>query len=176
MRTNTRKVSERDSGPPPESLIRRIKMSVANGVLGPEYGSVLGVMKIRKDLTESEYDAAVWYSNLRASYLRAIDAKALKGQNVEASWAGNPPDPDSPAGRRTTDREKSVIEKHTRAYRAIRECGREACNAFMEYVVSDGEVDKDQPSYLVRANIKLVCRALRQHREAFKRNRQREKV
>jgi hypothetical protein len=69
-----------------------------------------------------------------------------------------------------------AVAKYQSAYSVVRACGVEAREAFLQLVCPDGAVSMTWPNPKVRADIALVAKALRRHREAARRNRYRVKV
>ena len=135
--------------------IRRIKMAVANKLLGPEYGCPVALMRLQGELTDREYDACVYYRTLRADYVRAIDAKELKAQSLGEQRSA-PPDPHSAKGVAQAKREATISTDWLYVSRVVRSQG-DRLKAVFELVVLD---DKDPPGYLAKTEVARVARAI----------------
>jgi hypothetical protein len=152
-----------------ETAIRRIKMAVVNGLLQAEYGSIPAVMRARGELAEGEYDAAMWFLQLRKSYLQAIDAREVKGQNLSEGGRGEPPDPDSLAGRDMNRRDRQAVEKFLAAAKVVKGCGTECAADFEALVLVEHRDGLSLfPSNWQRSRVRMVCIALRRHRETWR--------
>ena len=86
--------------PLPLSAIRRVSLAVASRVLAAPYGTPIGLMSLAGEITEGEYDAALWFDRLHAVYRRAIGVREVRGQSLEIGSASTPSDPNSPKGER----------------------------------------------------------------------------
>ena len=135
--------------------VRRIKMAVANKLLGPEYGCPVALMRLQGELTDREYGACVYYRTLRADYTRAIDAKELKAQALGEQRSA-PVDPESAKGAAQAKRETNVTADWLYAARVVAACGSRLAAVFDRVVL----LDHEPPGYLAKTEVARVARAI----------------
>lgn len=153
--------------PCPETVIRRMKMAVVNQLLGAEYGTVAALMRARGQLTDGEYEAALWFQQLYLNYCRAIGVKPLIAREYGRVSRGSPVDPESPSGSRINRRDRIFVERYGAAYRALRDRGPAVCDSFYRFVIDDcGE--QLSPDAASRLNLIDACSTLRRHREGWR--------
>lgn len=151
----------------PESAIKRVDLAVANGVLGALYGSALGKMRLRHELSEGAYVACLWYQEKRADYERAIEIKGVRTGSAELKSKTEPPDVDSDRGRRQAKRDRQAVRDYEAAKLAGLAWGRHRFLAFETVVIFEREC----PS-MERAYVRQVAEALMKHRQLSSRHRQ----
>lgn len=107
----------------PAEIRRMLDHGIANSRL-PALGTAYGRMLISGAITIAEFAAFQRWSELRASYQRAIDAKTMKSASaVIDAKGGEAPDPDSELGAKITAREAQTISDYRRAETVARASG-----------------------------------------------------
>lgn len=136
--------------PLPESLIRRARAFSAE-----LYGTPIGLMALRGELSELEYKAAAAYDRAHSEYLRAIDAKTLRAAGNEVGIGGTPHDVGSAPGIAQAAREAKAVARYDELHRVTVDSGVQASMHF-EAVVIGGVT----PDFAMRTSVRRICKAL----------------
>lgn len=153
--------------PMTEAAMKRVETAVAEGFLAPVYGSALGKMRLRHELSEALYGVCLWYQDKRADYELAMEIKGTKTGAMEQRSKSEPPDVDSDRGKKQAKRDRAARQDFEAAQLAALACGRGQLNAFENVVLNDMA-----PDYLQRMCVKNVAEALMKHRQLASRQRQ----
>lgn len=142
----------------PESAIKRLKAATVLGIIrGEEWESEAGIMKLRGEISEADYDIIRKYNALRRAYCKAIGIKeAPPSPSFEVRSSAAPPDPDSERGQKITADEQRAMSAFTAWTDAGQRCGSKAWNRF-ELIVGYNRRHDFEDAALV----KQVCAALR---------------
>lgn len=161
----------------PETQVRRMQDDIIAGYRGPEYGETIGLLRLRGEISAADYHASKAFQALRVAWLQAIEhSGGVKARDLTKEPRSQSADADSPKGKELVQRASVAIERYQSAWAVIKACGAEAREAFLQFVCPDGQISMTWPNPRVRADIALVAKALRRHREAARRNRYRLKV
>lgn len=140
-----------------EALLRRILLAGA----AAEFGTPYGQMRMRGELTASQYAACRWFDGLYERYLAAIGRsrgmRTSTGERVEAS---HPLDPFSPIGWDRAIIESQDVKKFDYARMAAMACGQDRFRSFWAAVIDGLEVMGHQDKKAVSD----VASALERHR------------
>lgn len=159
--------------PMPETAIKRLRRLAADCVGPPSAatGTELALMRLRCELTEGQFEAAQAALQAREAYLRAIQAKQVKGASLEPASPGKSnPDPDSAAGRAQERRDLAFLARYERYDRVLQGFSSEIRRDF-EDVVYNNLV----PSWIMKHHVQRVAEALRFAREQRRRVRRMER-
>lgn len=116
--------AERNDGPAPV-VVARIRAGLLQQAADPALGTAYGVMYLRGEIAQDQYDAAGALAQARADYLRAIGARTLRSAALEPSAAGAGGDPESAAGQVAAERDRASVARYTRFAGLLGELGPE---------------------------------------------------
>ena len=150
----------------PETHIKRLKRGVAEGFVGPEYGTELALMLYRAEITRSQYEAAEDFVQARYAFLRVSEAKSLRAAQLESGLGSKEPDPDSEVGKRIAAREERIKRRYEELYRVVKGCGKVSCDAFMGLIC-----ENEAPNWELKFHAHQVFKALHEYRDRASRAR-----
>lgn len=147
----------------PESMIKRM-MDFAR----PEYGTPIGFMLVRGEMTRGQYSACLWFEDLYRGYRKAIDGpKGIRTSTGQRIDPGHAPDPFSPVGWDIAADEKNTVRAFDSARIAGLARGEGRFRAFW-LVVIDGE---SPIGHHQKSAVAIVADALDKHRGLSSRHR-----
>lgn len=150
----------------PRAAIKRIEEGAAARLLGPEFGTPIGQMRLLGDLPKGSYDAAVWFAQLDDGYRRAIGIPPVRSSSGEVT-RGEPVDPFSELGEAKARSDRAKVRAfRDAAQAAVRGCGMSAYRAFYAVAVLDADPGAVAPTRaLGMIIVRDVAEALRRYRE-----------
>lgn len=149
----------------PETSIRRLEAMLVEA--GSQLrGTQVGLMKLRGEISDAQHSACVWFAELHAKYLRAIDAKTVKTGSAEMSPKAEPPDPYSEVGQARAKKERKDVAEFESARLSAMACGSIEYAAFVRVVIDD-----TVPIYFAKKAVREIGEALRRHRQASSKRR-----
>lgn len=108
-----------DRAPHPAQVVR-LRDAVLAGLTDARWGSVIGQLYLRGDLTAEQYSAGCWWLEMVSRYHGALLVpRQARSVALDGGRGGEPPDPDSEAGARISRREASAIERFLDAHGAL---------------------------------------------------------
>lgn len=141
----------------PEALLKRLVLDAAGAI----HATPFARMRLRGDLTESQYSAGNWFAELEKSYREALcSPKGIQTSTGERHSKSNPLDPFSPVGWDIAVAERKAIRKFDDARRAGMECGRDKFKLFWFIAIEGGA----PVGYTASTAVREVCSALDKHR------------
>ena len=112
------------------AAVRRLRDAALAGMAAPEWGTELGLMYLRQEIEAALYEAGRRWSRLAAEVQRASGAPGHVGSggNLERTY-DRQPDPETPAGQREAERDRTILADAKAALTALEGAGPAALRA-----------------------------------------------
>lgn len=113
------RAGDANKAPHPAQIVR-LRDAVLHGLVDARWGSVIGQLYLRGDLTAEQYSAGCWWLEMVSRYHGALLVpRQARSVALDGGRGGEPPDPDSEAGARLSHRETRAIERFLDAHAAL---------------------------------------------------------
>lgn len=140
----------------PEALLKRVLLDAA----GREHGTPHGLMYIRGQLNQRQFDACHWFDGLYERYLAAIGKpRGIRSSTGERRDSGHDPDPSSEAGIEVSAKEAQAVSRYNAARVVAMGLGAGDFKSFWRVVI-----DGDSPDSIERLSVLRVASVLEKYR------------
>ena len=140
------------------AMLNLLKSETVRSLHNPLWGTQIGIMHLKGEITLFEMEAGKRWANLARRYRQALGAKGVKPVNLERVGASCEYDPDSEEGRLLSAQERDICDDFEAALEALHEADRSAVFA-VRMVCEDDQV----LSWAQKSSAKLGLAALARH-------------